>query len=267
MRKTVEIKPLPRGFVKCPVEILRLLATGELRAIELSLWIILRARCGSGETCFPSLSTLARDICVSREYTNDLALRLEKKKLLKMERRQGRSHIYTPLLPDAPVNHSSQVERNLGTTVNRGCEPQFSTPVNHSSHINRCKETEELNQSTSTPTAGKKSRKKRKSNPESTRVYNQYIELRRKATKKLNWNQTKDQALMMRSNIKTWFDNGHTADDLIEALEGFFLDTWAGNRGFSWEIFAKDPLKYCSACARAVPEQQAPVPAAHRKLD
>lgn len=152
--KRKQIKTLPGAYVKCPTALLGLLGDGVISPTELCLWLVVRCRCVKGSECYPSASTLAKTLNCRREYIYQLQSGLEAKALLKVKRRRGQSPILVPMLPAEPVNSSSHVDaENLLTPVHTGCEVQLTSPVNSSSHINRCSETDEPKQSVRQPSA------------------------------------------------------------------------------------------------------------------
>jgi hypothetical protein len=125
---------LPGEHVQVPTALFSLLAAGVLSHVELSLWILIKGHCVQSETCWPGTRRLGRFLNLTREWTGELVNQLERKRVLSVERRKGRCHIYRPIIPE-PVNSTSQVilstcELQLTPVVNSTSQP----PVNPTSH-------------------------------------------------------------------------------------------------------------------------------------
>jgi hypothetical protein len=136
--KAEQPKPLPCRFVKAERLLLEALAAGDLTAVEVCCWLIVRAHCRKNRPkCFPSLRVLGFHLNVSERYASTLLNKLEVKGFLRKTIRPGLTTIYEPLIYGQPPNYRSGVNDMNPRTTDQGLadthEPQFTTPMNHSS--------------------------------------------------------------------------------------------------------------------------------------
>jgi len=137
--------------------LLDLLITGDLSHAELCLCIVLQRHLGSNPTCFPSITTLSKELRLTRQWTNDLILQVEKKGFIGIERRRGRGHIYRLIKPAQPANSTLQppvnstlqvAEADLSTPLDKGCKPELAGGANSTLHKLDLTELDQLKETT-----------------------------------------------------------------------------------------------------------------------
>ena len=91
-----------------------------------------------------------------------------------------------------------------------------------------------------------------KESSDNSQIYDRYVLGRRQACQTETWLPEANLAITMRSSIKRLLAK-YSVADLLESLEGFFLNKWAREHGLPWQLFAADPIKHKTRGSPAKP--------------
>lgn len=94
---------------------------------------------------------------------------------------------------------------------------------------------------------------------DNSRIYNTFINMRRKAINTSAWKPTDTQAVAMRANIKRLLEK-YSADDMLRGLKNYFADQSLAKRAWSWKIFMDDPICWIRGSCIDPAEDRPPPP-------